>query len=252
MNSFVRQPQFAGAFYPEDPQILTKMIGEFLHQATIEKIKSKPRALVVPHAGYVYSGPVAAYGFKAIENLDYERIILLGPSHHFGFEGLIFSPNGYWKTPLGQVESLNYDPVSLEIHEPEHCLEVELPFLQSVLKTFKIIPCLTGEGEIKKLAQVIIGILNDKTLLLVSSDLSHYHSYNEAQKLDKVTIDAILDKDNARLEKFGEACGKIGLEILIEIARKKNWQPKLLKALNSGDITGEKKQVVGYASIIFL
>ncbi|MFA5392269.1 MAG: AmmeMemoRadiSam system protein B [Candidatus Paceibacterota bacterium] len=260
---YLRRSTVAGTFYPDDPLVLKKMVENYLHQATVEKLKTQPKALIVPHAGYIYSGQVAAYGFKILEDKLYKKIILLGPSHHFSFQGLTFCSAGYWETPLGRIECSGKENLkelkkpkesieSSEIHEPEHCLEVQLPFLQLVLSDFKIISCLTGEVDIKKAAQIIESILDDETLLLVSSDLSHYYQYEEAKKLDKVTIDAILDNDSQRLEKFGEACGKTGIEMLIEIAKKRNWQPKLLKALNSGDITGEKTQVVGYASIAYL
>ncbi len=281
---YLRSPQFAGTFYPDNPQILKEMIEDFLHQATVEKLKVQPKALIVPHAGYIYSAQVAAYGFKILEDklfrakrekrfcrsaswrrgrFLYKKIILLGPSHHFSFQGLASSPSGYWGTPLGKIECLGKKDLkklektkeiieSSEIHEPEHCLEVEIPFLQVILKEFKIVPFLTGELNIKTIAKVLESLVDEGTLILVSSDLSHYYPYKEAQKLDKVTIDAILDNDSKRLEEFGEACGKIDIEILIEIAKKKKWQPKLLKALNSGDITGEKSQVVGYASIVYL
>lgn len=258
----IRYPIVAGTFYPDNPQILKEMIEDFLHQATVEKLKVQPRALIVPHAGYIYSGRVAAYGFKILEDKLYKKIILLGPSHHFSFQGLASSPSGYWETPLGKIECLGREDLkklkktkeiieSLEIHEPEHCLEVEIPFLQVVLKEFKIVSFLTGELNMKTIAKVLESLIDEETLILVSSDLSHYHPYKEAQQLDKVTIDAILDNDSKRLEEFGEACGKTGIDILLEIAKNKHWQPKLLKALNSGDITGEKSQVVGYASIMF-
>lgn len=257
---FLRLPQFAGTFYPDEPQILKEMIEDFLHQATLERSKIQPKAIIVPHAGYIYSGQVAAYGFKILENYQYQKVILLGPSHHFSFQGLILSPKGFWETPLGKIECLSQKDfqelqnnneiiVSEEIHQPEHCLEVELPYLQTVLQNFKIIPFLTGELKIKIIARILESLIDDQTLLVISSDLSHYHSYHEAQQLDKVTIDAILDNDIERLEEYGEACGKTGIEILMAIAQKKNWQPKLLKALNSGDVTGDKSQVVGYASI---
>lgn len=263
LTMYLRSSQFAGTFYPDDPQTLKEMIENFLHEASIQKLKSKPRALIVPHAGYIYSGPVAAYGYKVIENQNYKKIILLGPSHHFSFQGLASSPSGYWETPLGRIECLGKENLrelkktkeiieSSEIHEPEHCLEVEIPFLQTVLKDFKIISFLTGELNIKTIAKVLESLIDEETLILVSSDLSHYHPYKEAQKLDKVTIDAILDNDFKRLEEFGEACGKTGIDILLKIAKNKHWQPKLLRALNSGDITGEKSQVVGYASIVYL
>ncbi|NMB92026.1 MAG: AmmeMemoRadiSam system protein B [Parcubacteria group bacterium] len=257
---YLRLPQFAGTFYPDNPQVLQKMIEDFLLQATVERFKVQPRALIVPHAGYIYSGAVAAYGFKILENYHYEKIVLLGPSHHFSFDGLALSPQGIWETPLGKIEALGKEDLknlksnkeiieSLEIHEPEHCLEVELPYLQVVLKNFKIISFLTGEINLKQTADIIDTLLDETTLLIISSDLSHYHSYHEAQQLDKVTIDAILDNDIKRLEEYGEACGKTAIEILIEIAQKEKWQSKLLRALNSGDVTGDKGQVVGYASI---
>jgi len=298
---YIRQSQFAGTFYPDNPQILKEMIEDFLHQATIEKLKVQPKALIVPHAGYIYSGPIAAYGFKILEDklfrakrekrfcraerdrflfrakrekrfcrsaswrrgrFLYKKIILLGPSHHFSFQGLASSPAGYWETPLGKITCLGKKDLkelkktkeiieSSEIHEPEHCLEVEIPFLQTVLKEFKIVCFLTGELNTKAIAKVLGSLVDEETLILVSSDLSHYYSYEEAQKLDKVTIDAILDNDIKRLEEFGEACGKTGIEVLMEIAKNKHWQPKLLKALNSGDITGDKSQVVGYSSIVY-
>ena len=298
---FIRSPQFAGTFYPDNPQILKEMIEDFLHQATIEKLKVQPKALIVPHAGYIYSGPIAAYGFKILEDklfrakrekrfcraerdrflfrakrekrfcrsaswrrgrFLYKKIILLGPSHHFSFQGLASSPAGYWETPLGKITCLGKKDLkelkktkeiieSSEIHEPEHCLEVEIPFLQVVLKEFQIVCFLTGELNTKAIAKVLGSLVDEETLILVSSDLSHYYSYEEAQKLDKVTIDAILDNDIKRLEEYGEACGKTGIEILLEIAKNKHWQPKLLKALNSGDITGDKSQVVGYSSIVY-
>jgi AmmeMemoRadiSam system protein B len=260
---YLRSPQFAGTFYPDNSQILKEMIEDFLHQATVEKLKVQPKALIVPHAGYIHSGQVAAYGFKILEDKLYKKIILLGPSHHFSFQGLASSPSGYWETPLGRIECLGKENLkelkktkeiieSSEIHEPEHCLEVEIPFLQTVLKDFKIVSFLTGELNIKTIVKILEPLVNEEALILVSSDLSHYYSYKEAQKLDKVTIDAILDNDFKRLEEFGEACGKTGIDILLEIAKNKHWQPKLLKALNSGDITGEKSQVVGYASIVYL
>jgi len=258
----IRNSQFAGIFYPDNPQTLKEMIEDFLHQATVEKFKVQPKALLVPHAGYIYSGKIAAYGFKTLENKAYEKVILLGPSHHFSFQGLASSPSGYWETPLGKIECLGKENLkelkkteaiieSPEIHEPEHCLEVEIPFLQIVLKNFKILPLLTGELNIKTVAKVLESLVDEETLILVSSDLSHYYSYKEAQQLDKVTIDAILDNDSKRLEEFGEACGKTGIEVLMEIAKNKHWQPKLLKALNSGDMTEEKSQVVGYSSLVY-
>ncbi|MDQ5882953.1 MAG: hypothetical protein QG648_307 [Patescibacteria group bacterium] len=256
---FLRSPQFAGTFYPNDPQILKVMIEEFLRQVTREKLKVKPKALIVPHAGYLYSGQVAAAAFKTVEKQSYQQVVLIGPSHHFLFEGLALSPEGRWKTPLGKLK-VEKSPLlaktkvifeSAEIHLPEHCLEVELPFLQMVLTNFQIIPLLTGEVNPNQAAQELQSLVTEDTLFVISSDLSHYYSYEEAKKIDEVTLDAILAQDLQRLDKFGEACGKTGIEILMLLAQKNHWQPKLLKALNSGDITGDKTEVVGYGSVLY-
>lgn len=259
---FLRLPQFAGTFYPQDPLTLKRMIEDFFHQVVIEKLQKQPRALIVPHAGYLYSGLVAAFGFKMLEGYQYEKVILLGPSHYFYFDGLASSPNGYWQTPLGKIACLGKeDFVSFQnakeviesalIHESEHCLEVEVPFLQLVLRDFTLIPLLTGEGDMTPLANLLNTILDDNVLLIISSDLSHYYPYEVAKQKDKITLEAILNNNIEAFQKKGEACGKKGIEILMTIAKKRRWQPKLLKALNSGDITQEKDQVVGYGSILY-
>lgn len=259
----LRRPIVSGTFYPDDPKILKKMIKGFLDTAIIEKSKSLVKAIIVPHAGYVYSGPVAAYAFKLIENYPYEKIILLGPSHHFSFNNLISCPKGYWETPLGKVETLSKNDFSelkdvneivesSEIHQPEHCLEVQLPFLQIVLNHFQIFPLLAGNIiNCKKIGDILLSIYDEKTLLLISSDLSHYLPYNEAKMLDKVTIDSLLANDIKRFQEYGDACGKTPIEILLNIANTKKWQPNLLCAMNSGETSGQKSQVVGYASIAY-
>ena len=260
-----REAHFAGSFYPEEPALLEGLIKKFLAQATVKKIKKTPKALIAPHAGYLYSGPVAGYAYKLIKELDFKKIILLGPSHHFPFKGLISGGFKIWQTPLGPVESftLNDFPAlkdkaliseASKIHEPEHCLEVQIPFLQMTLHDFKIFPLLSGQNEIKEIKDMAIllnKIMDEKTLLIVSSDLSHYYPYDEAQRLDKVTLDAILANDLLRFDKFGEACGKTAIEILMALAQINHWQSTLLSYLNSGDTSGEKSQVVGYASLVF-
>lgn len=259
----VRHPIVAGTFYPDNPEILKKMIQGFLDNATVEKHKSPVKAIIVPHAGYIYSGPVAAYAFKLIENCPYEKIFLLGPSHNFSFDNLVSCAKKYWQTPLGKVEILSKDDFpklkqkkeiieSSEIHQPEHSLEVQLPFLQTVLGDFKIFPLLTGNIiNYKKISDILMSIYDEKTLFLISSDLSHYLPYSEAKMIDKVTIDAILANDIERFNEYGNACGKTSIEILLNIANKKQWKSKLLCAMNSGETSGDKNQVVGYASIVF-
>jgi AmmeMemoRadiSam system protein B len=259
---YLRNPQFTGTFYPDNPQVLKKMIEGFLRQAIIPKLKVQPKALIVPHAGYIYSGPIAAYGYKAIHPFFYKTVILLGPSHNFYVEGFVASPFEKWFTPLKETESLTLKDFSLlknnnlikesgEVHQLEHSLEVQLPFLQIVLKDFTIFPILVGEVDILKGAEILDYFLDKETLLIISSDLSHYLKYEEAIKQDKVTIDAILDLDLERFLEYGDACGKVPIALLIALAKKHNLKAKLLKASNSGETAGFKDQVVGYASIVF-
>ena len=259
----IRQPLFSGSFYPDDPKILKEMIDNFLHQASAPKLKNKPKALIVPHAGYIYSGPIAAYGYKAVSFFDYKKIILLGPSHNFSFYGIAVSPFLKWLTPLKETDCLTlkdfpflkeskFIQESLEIHEPEHSLEVQLPFLQTIFKDFVIFPLIVGDLEVEEGKKILTSILDEESLLVVSSDLSHYLPFNEALKQDKVTLDAILDLDLERFLNYGEACGKIPISFLIALAKEKNWFPKLLKAANSGETQGGRDQVVGYASVVFI
>jgi AmmeMemoRadiSam system protein B len=262
---YLRLPQFAGLFYPNNPIELKKLINIYLQEVNIKDFNFKPKALIVPHAGYTYSGKIAAYGYKTLIGFNYQNIILIGPSHNFIFKGLAVAPSGKWLTPLGEVSVLGIDAFvkvkktdktsilieSFKIHEKEHSLEVQIPFLQTVLKDFQITPILTGEVNNDLAVNLIDSILDDNTLLIISSDLSHYYSYNEAKRLDQITIDAVLRYDLTKLNNFGEACGIKGIEILLLIAKKNNWKVKLLKAANSGDTSGMKDQVVGYSSFVF-
>jgi len=269
---YLRSPVVAGTFYPEDPEELKNMVQGFLREAIVGKQKVDVKALIVPHAGYVYSGPVAGYGFKILEQHSFKTVILLGPSHHFVFTGLAAAVEDYWETPLGRIKVLSKNNFlslknkkeiieSAEIHKPEHCLEVQLPFLQMVLKDFLIFPLLTGEINAEKAAKILMPLIDSQTLIIVSSDLSHYLPYSQAKMVDKVTIDAILSNDIPRFNEYGEACGKKPIEILLYIAQQKKWQSKLLCAMNSEETVGgicspkriSKKigQVVGYASLAY-
>lgn len=253
-----RQPAVAGTFYPGDATELKNLISEFLAAAKL-RIAGKVMGLISPHAGYIYSGPIAAFGYKAIPKTTKE-IILIGPSHHAYFSGLALSDFTSWQTPLGQVAaSSSYKgllsnanfKLSNDAHIPEHSLEVELPFLQEVLGEFEILPIVTGEiSEFKSIANDLAKLIDKDTVIAVSSDLSHYLPYDTAVKADKNAIQKILNRKSTILQE--EACGADGINILIEIAKLKGWKPKLLDYRNSGDTAGEKDQVVGYASIVFI
>jgi len=187
----IRQPVVSGQFYPSDKEELTKMISQFLGQVELPKIEEPVRALVVPHAGYVYSGQIAAYGFKAVQEQDIKTIILIGSSHHQYIQGAMIDGNDAWQTPLGQldlatdlrdilVKENSLFKVDSSVHQPEHSLEVMAPFLQTVLDNFKILPILVSqlsEAELEKISQTLAKHIDSQTLLIASSAMSHYPAY---------------------------------------------------------------------------
>ncbi|RLG13503.1 MAG: hypothetical protein DRN66_04075 [Candidatus Nanohalarchaeota archaeon] len=264
-NMKIRNPVVAGAFYPADNETLSSMIDGFLDEAEknqqLQSIQIK--ALIEPHAGYVYSGGVAAFGYNLIKDRDIKTIIILAPSHYVYFDGISIGNYTHYRTPLGDVkisslgnklkQKFNLIHTVDEAHLKEHSLEVQIPFLQKTLTDFEIIPFITGEmskAQISKIAELIAENMDDQTLIVVSSDLSHFHPYDSAVKMDNQAIDAIeaLDTDKAKEQ---EMCGKTPILILMSIAKKMNWSVKMLKYANSGDITGDKSSVVGYSSIAF-
>jgi AmmeMemoRadiSam system protein B len=256
MSEETRAPAVSGAFYPGDPDELKKMIAGFLKLAKTAKASGKLRALVVPHAGYIYSGPVAAFGYKAISKLDYEKAIILGPSHYAAFPGVADSGFGFWETPLGLVKTKSKPGGLVRVlpkaHGPEHCIEVQLPFLQAIYgEKIEVWPLLCGDVDPSALARELMKELDDKTILIASSDLSHYNSYEDAMKLDGVANESVPALDIGRFEADGDACGKTAILTLMHIAKNKGWKGKLLDYRNSGDTAGPKDQVVGYGCYAF-
>lgn len=267
----IRKPIVAGIFYPDDYDLLKNQIESYLLNVK-ETPLITPKAIIVPHAGYLYSGQVAGYGFKLLEKNQYKNVILLGPSHQFYFQKFCFCPVDYFETPLGKVLVTSLENLldsfklksalkeicffSEEIHQEEHSLEVQLPFLQVVLKDFKIIPILISSLPSEKNIEDMIIILEEflkkeNNLLIVSTDLSHYYPYEKAILKDKKTISYILEKNEKKLKEEGEACGLNALILCLKLANKINLKPILLKYLNSGDITKDYNQVVGYTAIAF-
>jgi len=263
MEGTIRRPAVAGAFYPEEPAELRGMVDGFLAKAGNVKVEGRLRALVEPHAGYIYSGPVAAFGYKLLSSQKEKpsKIILLGPSHYAGFLGAAEAGADFWQTPLGMVKAGSLKgkiraagAVSLipEAHAPEHCLEVQLPFLQAVMKgDFTIYPLLTGELSPSALADSLLGAIDDDTLVIASSDLSHYNPYEKAVRLDSICNRAVPALDIETMEESGDACGKTGILTLMHIAKKKKWKGKMLDYRNSGDTAGPKDAVVGYGCYAF-
>jgi MEMO1 family protein len=277
----VREPAVAGIFYPKVESILKRDIERLLAKAKPEPIKNL-RALVCPHAGYEFSAPVAASGYKLLIGRHFSTVILLGPSHYALFNGAFVPAVGAYRTPLGlipispkaaemakmrpfsanpqcQVERPNWVRYSSRKPPPdgkdlpdtwEHSLEVQLPLLQCTLHDFSIVPVVFGEVDPATVAKKLIPFLDDDTLLVVSTDLSHYHRYEKAKTLDTHTVNAICDLRASSIDDQ-DACGHAPVVTLIEIARQKGWKAHLLDYRNSGDTAGDKSAVVGYAAIAF-
>jgi len=252
----VREPVVAGSFYPADKSELESMVNGFLNDAN-DRGFGKVRGLVVPHAGYIYSGSVAGHGFKQVYGID--TVIVIAPSHHLRFSGASVPNYTHYKTPLGEIkiskkakELMNERPiVSLDAaHAKEHSLEVELPFLQKQLGEFELIPIVTGDIDPATLADVLASYIDENTLVVASSDLSHYYPYETAVELDKVCTDAIPKLDFSKMDDC-EACGKIPVLTLMHIAKKSGWVGSLVEYKNSGDTAGTKDRIVGYAAIAF-
>lgn len=251
----------AGLFYPGDPATLSRSVEQLLDRAPAASGPA-PKALIAPHAGYIYSGPIAAsaYALLAPVRKVVKRVVLLGPTHRVAVRGLALPSADQFMTPLGPVridtaarEALRHLPqvvVSDAAHALEHSLEVHLPFLQTVLENFELIPLAVGDADASEVAAVLDELWGGpETLIVVSSDLSHYLSYRDARSVDQDTTDAILalrsDIDHEH------ACGATPVCGLALRARRRNLKPQLLDLRNSGDTAGDKDRVVGYAAFAF-
>lgn len=266
-----RPPAVAGAFYPADKDELTLTVDNFLANVKKADIKGEIFAIIVPHAGYAYSGQVAAHSFKQLEGTGFKKIIIISPSHYVSFDGISVYNKGSFETPLGAVkidEELANNIMAKDkrfifypaAHEKEHAIEVELPFLQRVYKDndFKIVPIIMGNpvvSDSRVLSDALYDVMDRETLLIVSVDLSHYYEYDKAVQLDTSGISAIEKLDPGWLltqiqNKDTEIDAPIAVLAAIMAANKKGADAEILKYANSGDVTGDKSRVVGYASVI--
>ncbi len=258
--SAVRSPAVAGMFYPADPRQLAHDVQSLLAAAQPHNLV--PKALIVPHAGYIYSGPIAATAYATLPPLAgrIRRVVLLGPTHRVAVYGLALPGADAFDTPLGRVmldaaaargiAHLPQVTVSAEAHALEHSLEVQLPFLQSVLADFTLLPLAVGMTTPEEVAEVLEALWGgEETLIVISSDLSHYLPYPVAQRTDKETVRDILDLSGPI--ETGHACGGIPVSGLIVAARRHHLAPHLLDLRNSGDTAGSHGEVVGYAAIAF-
>ncbi len=258
----IREPAVAGLFYPEDPTLLQQQLDGLLGGKPPDNRQAK--AFIVPHAGYIYSGPVAATAYIQMIAMreQIQRVVLLGPAHRFTFSGLAASTAEYFSSPLGlvRIDQQAMDEILMmpqvhvldEAHREEHSLEVQLPFLQAVLqKDFGLVPLVIGEVDANEVAEVIEKLWGGpETLLLISSDLSHYQDYNTAQHLDSATSHAI-EQLNPNAIDYQHACGRNPINGLLIAARHHKLRAKTLDQRNSGDTAGGRDRVVGYGAYRF-
>jgi AmmeMemoRadiSam system protein B/AmmeMemoRadiSam system protein A len=256
----IRPAAAAGAFYPGNAAQLAAEVAELLDDVeSLEPRFGFPKALIVPHAGYVYSGPVAAAAYHELVAARgiVKRVVLLGPAHYVAGRGLALPLADAFETPLGRVpldlealRSLADLPQvvrSAPAHSQEHSLEVQLPFLQKVLGDFTLVPLAAGAATAEEVAQVLERLWGGpETLIVISTDLSHYHAYDEAKRMDGATVQRILAFDTDI--DHDQACGATGLNGLLRVAAAKNLSLRLLAACNSGDTAGGRARVVGYSA----
>jgi hypothetical protein len=257
----VRHPAVAGMFYPDDRQELHSAVVGYLRAA--QAVQPVPKALIAPHAGYIYSGPVAASAYACLKPArgTIRRVVLLGPSHRVPVSGLAVPSATAFATPLGdipidqaavaEIQSLPQVKVLDRAHAQEHSLEVHLPFLQEVLGEFSLVPLVVGEASPEEVGEVLERLWGGpETLIVVSSDLSHYHDYATARRMDAATSKAI---EALRYEDLGydDACGRIPVSGLLHVARRRGLHARTVDLRNSGDTAGPRDQVVGYGAYLF-
>lgn len=259
-NPSVRHAAVAGLFYPGSGDALERLLVDLLGQLP-ESGSNQPKALIVPHAGYIYSGLTAAFAYRKIFPFRkvIRNVVILGPAHRVHFRGAATTTLGYFETPVGRVkinrdivDDLNtaFDNVASldEAHREEHCIEVQLPFLQHVLDKFTLVPILTGDITQTQTAEILNYLWDQKdTIFLVSTDLSHFENYTAARKLDAETAAFIENFEYKKLSGHS-ACGGTSLGGLLVLAKEKNLRIQRLDMRNSGDTGGGKQSVVGYGS----
>ena len=262
----IRKAAKAGLWYPADPDRIKKDIDQLTKLARKSHVNIPSnkllKALILPHAGYAYSGWTAAHAVLVLQGNKFSKIILMGPDHYVGFKNCSVSDVSAYETPLGSVK-LHPDAAKLRLQSDmfhsniasdrnEHSLEIVLLFLQTYIKNFELIPITVGPTDIKRIAHKIDTIIDSGSLVVVSADLSHYLHYTEAVERDHETIQSIMNLDSSDLlKRENRSCGAIPISILITLAQQHKWQPVLLHYSNSGDTAGDRSRVVGYTAIAF-
>lgn len=260
----IRHAAVAGLFYPEDRDELDHAVRHLLSDAPVHAERERiPKALIVPHAGYIYSGPVAASAYARLKAVAgrVRRVVLLGPCHRVPFRGLAVSSADAFETPLGAVPvdkealagvlELPQVKVFNATHADEHSLEVHLPFLQHILGDFTLVPIVAGEASAEEVAEALERLWGGPaTLIVISSDLSHYLDYDTARQIDAKTCRAIESLDPSVIDS-DQACGRVPVAGLLTAARRRDLAVTTLDLRNSGDTAGDRRRVVGYGAWMF-
>ena len=266
----VREPAVAGMFYPSSSSKLKDDVQHLLDNYKLQEKFENVVGIVSPHAGYIYSGKTAAFAFNAIKGKNYKTIIIISPSHREYFAGISIYNGDAYRTPLGEVpinKEMRYELVldnkiifnGISGHRAEHAVEVQIPFLQMVINDFSIVPIVMGDQNkmyINELSQRLAEVMDDETLIIASSDLSHFHSKEQADKRDSIVEKRIAEFDYENLQKdleIGkcEACGGGAIVAMMKTADLiKKKKSKILSRTDSGDVTGDNSEVVGYLSAV--
>jgi len=263
----LRQCAVRGTFYPSECHEIEAMITQWndqLHQHLNDTtiLTKVPRAVIVPHAGYIYSGFTANIAYRLLQNSHAKRVVVIGPSHYVGIEGMSIIEADAFETPCGMLaydrdyakelkEQFRIGYVALA-HEREHSTETQMPFIYHYLHQSRVVEIIYGHEEHHDIAALCNAVLQDEhNVVVISTDLSHFYTQNEAQQLDNICLEAILNRDNSMMEQGCEACGILGVKALLEVATEREYYVKLLDYRTSADASGDLSRVVGYVSAAF-
>ncbi len=259
----VRQAAVSGTFYPADRLELGTQVRGLLDESPRDRASTLPRALIVPHAGFIYSGPVAASAYRLLRDSaqQYQRVMLLGPNHRVPLRTLAVPSASGFSCPLGEMAldsarlkewvDRGWVEYNDEAHRLEHCIEVQLPFLLSINSRWQLLPVIVGQAEVETVEELVVsGLESTDTLVVVSSDLSHYHSYAVAQRIDGVTT-ALIEQLQPDVHPE-QACGAVAVNGLLRAAARCGLGAHCIDMRNSGDTAGSREQVVGYGAYVFV
>lgn len=262
-----RAMSVAGSFYPHSPVEITRMIDYFntaleSHPDAAARFDAlQGKAVIVPHAGWVYSGFTANIAFRILSHTPPKTVVVIGPSHKVGFEGVSICDSQFYQTPLGELEidtalvndiKTHFSLATFESAHHEHSTEVQMPFIKHYMSDAKVIEMVYAYADPLHMSPIIDYLLDcDSVAIVISTDLSHYYSLDEAKKLDSICLEAIRHENSTMLHQGCEACGKIGVEAMLDVAKKRDLETVLLDYRTSADASGDSARVVGYASALF-